>query len=70
MSRLTPGQNLFEKPKSVSFTWPSLDTGVGGSGFGGFDGVGGKNTTFSGLRSRWATWSLWQYETAVRIWVK
>lgn len=81
MSRFTPGQNLFEKPKSVSFTWPSFDSVVGMSGVGRFEvevvdevevdgGAGGKKTTFSGLRSRWATWSLWQYDTAVRIWVK
>ena len=48
---LAPGLNLLEKPKSVSFTIPSFS----------------KNTTFSGLRSRWTTCSLWQYWIAVTI---
>ena len=49
-----PGLNLFENPKSVSLTMPSFS----------------KNTTFSGLRSLWTTWSLWQYCIAVTIWLK
>lgn len=86
VSRFTPGQNLFEKPKSVSFTCPRWGwvfddddcfVAHGGGEVGvvvdeeeevveevdddaDFEQVGGKKTTFSGFKSRWATCSLWQ----------
>ncbi|TNN55015.1 hypothetical protein EYF80_034802 [Liparis tanakae] len=54
VASMVPGWNRLLNPKSVSFTVPCC----------------GKNTTFSGFRSRCTTWSRWQYATARTIWAK